>query len=435
LKESLFKALAACDAKATQPGGFFLPINRGGLTMSIQAQRERRNAAAIEARTLVDSRKNEKWSDSDQSRYEELTSTIVDLDSAIAREQQLLDIEADRHFNKHDVKVHDKAPDLLSERGIVNSWLRNGERGLNAEQMDRFMNTMSTTTGSEGGYSVRSDVASDFIDKLKDYSGLRQVATVIRTAQGNALSYPTTDGTSETGELIAENTTATDADISFGTVPLTAYKFSSKIVTVPIELLMDSEIDVEALVRARFAARIGRIQNSYFTTGTGSSEPKGVITAASTGKTGASGQTTTIIFEDLVDLIESIDQAYLDSGECKFMTSQTMRGTLRKLKDSEGRPLWLPGYDLGLSGGLSDMLMGHKVQINNSVAVPAASAKSLAFGDFSKYIIRDVMDVSLFRFTDSAYTKKGQVGFLAWARSGGNLVDTAAVKLYVHAAS
>jgi HK97 family phage major capsid protein len=198
---------------------------------------------------------------------------------------------------------------------------------------------------------------------------------------------------------------------------------------------MDSEIDVEALVRARFAARIGRIQNSYFTTGSGSSEPKGVITAASTGKTGASGQTTTIIFEDLVDLIESIDQAYLDSGECKFMTSQTMRGTLRKLKDSEGRPLWLPGYDLGLSGGLSDMLMGHKVQINNSVAVPAASAKSLAFGDFSKYIIRDVMDVSLFRFTDSAYTKKGQVGFLAWARSGGNLVDTAAVKLYVHAAS
>jgi len=403
--------------------------------MNIQAERERRNAAAIEARTLVDSKKNEKWTDADQARYDDLTSTIVDIDASIKRHQDLLDLEADRHFDNRDIRVRDVQADLLSERGIVNAWLRNGERAMNAAQLEKFYNTMSTTTGSEGGYSVRSDVAKDFIDKLKDFSGMRKVATIIRTAQGNALSYPTTDGTSETGELIAENTTATDADIDFGTVPLTAYKFSSKIVTVPIELLQDSEIDVEALVRARFAARIGRIQNSYFTTGSGTGQPKGLMTAASAGKTGASGQTTTIIFEDLVDLIESIDQAYIDAGISKFMGSQTMRGTVRKLKDTAGRPLWAPGYELGIAGGLADLLMGYEFVINNSVAVPAASAKSLAFGDMSKYIIRDVMDVSLFRFTDSAYTKKGQVGFLAWSRAGGNLVDTSAVKVYTHAAS
>lgn len=403
--------------------------------MNIQAERERRNAAAIEARTLVDSKKNEKWTDADQSRYDDLTSTIVDIDASIKRHQDLLDLEADRHFDNRDIQVRDVQADLLSERGIVNAWLRNGERAMNAAQLEKFYNTMSTTTGSEGGYSVRSDVAKDFIDKLKDFSGMRKVATIIRTAQGNALSYPTTDGTSETGELIAENTTATDADIDFGTVPLTAYKFSSKIVTVPIELLQDSEIDVEALVRARFAARIGRIQNSYFTTGSGTGQPKGLMTAASAGKTGASGQTTTIIYDDLVDLIESIDQAYIDAGISKFMGSQTMRGTVRKLKDTAGRPLWAPGYELGIAGGLADLLMGYEFVINNSVAVPAASAKSLAFGDMSKYIIRDVMDVSLFRFTDSAYTKKGQVGFLAWSRAGGNLVDTSAVKVYTHAAS
>lgn len=403
--------------------------------MNIQAERERRNAAAIEARTLVDSKKNEKWTADDQQRYDAITSTIVDIDAAIKRHQDLLDLEADRHFDNRDIQIRDAKPDLLSERGIVNAWLRSGERGLNAEQIEKYMNTMSTTTGSEGGYSVRSDVAKDFIDKLKDFSGMRKVATIIRTAQGNALSYPTTDGTSETGELIAENTTATDADIDFGTVPLTAYKFSSKIVTVPIELLQDSEIDVEALVRARFAARIGRIQNSYFTTGSGTGQPKGLMTAASAGKTGASGQTTTIIYDDLVDLIESIDQAYIDAGISKFMGSQTMRGTVRKLKDTAGRPLWAPGYELGIAGGLADLLMGYEFVINNSVAVPAASAKSLAFGDMSKYIIRDVMDVSLFRFTDSAYTKKGQVGFLAWSRAGGNLVDTSAVKVYTHAAS
>lgn len=49
---------------------------------------------------------------------------------------------------------------------------------------------------------------------------------------------------------------------------------------------------------------------------------------------------------------------------------------------------------------------------------PAAAAKSIAFGDFSLYKIRDVMAITLFRFNDSAYVKKGQVGFLAWMRSG-----------------
>jgi len=61
--------------------------------------------------------------------------------------------------------------------------------------------------------------------------------------------------------------------------------------------------------------------------------------------------------------------------------------------------------------------------------------ESILFGDYSKYIIRDVMAATLFRFTDSAYAKLGQVGFLMWMRSGGNLVDTAAVKYYQNSAT
>lgn len=402
--------------------------------MTMQALRERRNAATVEARKLLDERKDKAFEPEHQSRYEDLMTSIDNIDAQIAREQRLLDVEASNRFNRNDLDVHDNA-DNLGERAMAAAWLRNGERGFSADQMAKYLNTMSTTTGSEGGYAVQSDVAASIIDAMKDYSGVRQVATIISTAQGNPLSYPTTDGTSETGELIAENTTATGADISFGTVALTAYKFSSKIVAVPIELLQDSTVDIEALVRQRFADRLGRITNSYFTTGTGSSQPRGIVAGASAGKTGTTGQTSTIIFEDLVDLIESVDAAYLSGSGVGFMTSQSMRAVLRKLKDSAGRPLWTPSYDAGLSGKTPDMLMGHPVIINNDMAAPGASAKSLIFGDLSKYVIRDVMGMSLFRFTDSAYTKLGQVAFLAWLRTGGNLVDTKAVKYYAHSAS
>ena len=74
--------------------------------------------------------------------------------------------------------------------------------------------------------------------------------------------------------------------------------------------------------------------------------------------------------------------------------------------------------------------------INNDVATMAASAKSILFGDFSYYYIRDVMQAELFRFTDSAYAKLGQVGYLAWMRTGGNLLDVGGcVKHYINAAS
>ena len=63
-------------------------------------------------------------------------------------------------------------------------------------------------------------------------------------------------------------------------------------------------------------------------------------------------------------------------------------------------------------------------------------AKSVAFGDFSYYKVRDVMDMQIFRFTDSPFTRKGQIGYLAWMRCGGNLIDVGgAIKLYQNSAS
>ncbi|PPD12155.1 hypothetical protein [Methylophilus sp.] len=43
--------------------------------------------------------------------------------------------------------------------------------------------------------------------------------------------------------------------------------------------------------------------------------------------------------------------------------------------------------------------------------------------------------ITLFKFEDSAFIKKGQIGFLAWARSGGNMPDASAFKVYQHSAT
>lgn len=317
---------------------------------------------------------------------------------------------------------------------LFDKWTRGGDNALSAEEWKAVRNTMSTTTDSEGGYTVPETVAASILDALKSYGGMRSVADVIRTSGGETMNFPTSDGTSEVGEIIGENTSATDADVSFGTKSLVVYKYSSKVVTVPWELLQDSSADIEGFVRNRLQQRLGRITNAHFTTGSGTSQPTGIITAATVGKTGAVAATAAITYEDLVDLEHSVDPAY--RGNASYMFHDDTLKLIRKIKDSNGRPIFVPGYEQGNPGGAPDRILNRKITINQSMASPAVSAVSVAFGDFSYYKIRDVMAVTLFRFTDSAYTKKGQVGFLAWMRSGGNLVDVGgAVKTFKHGAA
>lgn len=400
---------------------------------SIQALREQRAALSKELKNQIAEKGDQVWSVEDKAAFDIKAEQIDRIDDQIESMQKLLDREAEERFE--DAPTIDPKNKMQAQRReAFVKMLRHGERALSADEHQLLRNTTSTTTPAEGGYTVQSDVASELIDMLNDYRGMRDVATQITTTDGAPLSYPTSDGTSETGEIVAENTAANDADPTFGTVAVNTFKFGSKVFTIPLELLQDSNIDIVAMVNKRARDRIGRIQNSSFTTGNNSGAPNGLITGSTVRKTGASGQVATILYDDLVDLIDSIDVAY-DNGNLKFMFSQSMRKVVRKIKDTAGRPIWTPSYEAGIAGGFSDQLLGYDVQINNAVAAPAASAKSLVFGDLSKYLIRDAMMLTLFRFDDSAYLKKGQIGFLAWARAGGNLLDTGATGVYQHPAS
>jgi HK97 family phage major capsid protein len=399
--------------------------------MSIQHLREERTAKAREYRNTLDTNPG-KLSEEVVAKLNELENDISALDERIAREERVIQFAAEEvaAMGAADQVARNAGKGNLDAKALLDKWMRGGDKALSAEDWTTIRNTMSTTTNSEGGYTVATEVASVVLDALKAFGGMRNVATVIRTAAGNPMAWPTSDGTSETGELLAENTAAADADPTFGTKSLPVYKYSSKVVTVPIELLMDSSVDMESFVRGRIAQRLGRITNTHFTTGDGSSKPTGLIGAVSVGKTGASGQTTSIIYDDLVDLEHSVDPAYRPGS--KWMFNDAILKLIKKLKDSQNRPIWLPD----VAGNAPATILGYGYQVNQDVATPAASAKTIAFGDLSKYVIRDVMALTYYRFDDSAFAKKGQVGFLAFLRSGGNYMDVGgAVKVYQHPAS
>jgi len=408
--------------------------------MSLQILREERARIANQMRDLA-SKKD--WdATTDRAAYDKAVDDLNAVDTRISAQIKSDEILAETAVNDAAADAalrvaKDKAKPALNQYA---RWLKGGDNALSAQEWLDIRNTMSTTTAGEGGYTVQTDVATSVIDYMKAYGGMRAVANVISTDGGNDIQFPTSDGTSETGEWIAQNTTATAADISFGSVTLKTFKASSKYVTVPYELLQDSQVDVEALVNKRLGQRLGRLTNTGYTTGNGTSAPNGIVTAAATGYTAsnATSQVTAIVYASLVELIHSVDPAYRMGGACKFMMNDSSVKVIRKIVDGQSRPLFTPGYDTqipGATGSQPDSLMGYPIVLNQDVASMAASAKSIIFGDFSYYTIRDVMAFSMFRFTDSAFTKLGQVGFLAWMRTGGQLLDTNAVKLFVNAAT
>lgn len=405
--------------------------------MSLQQLREQRGKISAALQELVN--KDGYDPATDGAAYDKGIDDLNKIDAQIEAIRVVNERIAEDAATQNIADVANRRGDKNGNVGLkaYSKWLKGGDRALNEDDWAAIRNTMSTTTGSEGGFTVPTEVMPSVIEALKKFGGMRAVADVFATEGGGALSYPTSDGTSEEGEIVAENASATDLDATFGTVSLNPYKFSSKVITVPIELLQDSAIDIEAFVNGRIVTRLGRITNRLFTVGSGSSQPNGVVTAATVGVTAANGtsQVTTVTYESLVDLQHSVDIAYREMGNCRFMLNDTSVRQVRKIKDDSGRPIFVPGYEVSVPGGAPDRLLGDPITVNQHMANMAASARSIAYGDFKGYKIRDVMAATMFRFTDSAYSKKGQVGFMAWMRSGGNLADTGAIRVFVNAAS
>jgi HK97 family phage major capsid protein len=402
--------------------------------MSIQALREKRGTIAAALQELVN---KADFSADDQATYDNSMAEIDKIDASIKR---IVDANAKLAEENSTASMAEGADRAARNKGdkamsVYAKWLRGGDAALNAEDWASIRNTMSTTTGSQGGFSVDSQVATSVIDRLREFGGMRAVSTVIATSGFGGMSFPTSDGTTEEGEIVAENAIVTRQSVAFGTVGLPVFKFSSLDVAVPIELIQDSNVDIEGFVQGRLVTRIGRVTNRMFTTGTGTGQPNGIATAATVGVTAANGtsQVLAVTYDSLVNLQHSVDPAY--RAAAGWMFNDTTLREIRKIRDGSQRPIFVPGYESGNPGGSPDRLLGSPITINQDVVNMAASARSILFGDFSGYYIRDVMALEMYRFTDSAFTRNGQVGFLALMRTGGNLIDANKVRVFVNAAS
>lgn len=316
----------------------------------------------------------------------------------------------------------------INQRQMVLSMSHRAMRSLHEPW--EYRAAQGVGSGGIGGFTVPDELMQALETAMLTFGGMRQTSTILRTGSGSDLPIPMANDTGNKGAIVAENAATTEQGTTFSQLVLNSYKYSSKYILISVELMQDSAINMAEFLGSALGERIGRITNEHFTTGTGTGQPNGIVTAATLGKQGDSGQSTSITYGHLVDLEHSVDPSYRTGARWMFADS-TLK-VIKKLVDSQNRPLW----SAGLAVREPDTILGYPYTINQDVAAMTASAKSVLFGQLNKYIVRDVRDITLIRL-DERFAEYGQVAFLAFSRHDGDLKDagTHPVKYYQNSAS
>ncbi len=402
--------------------------------------RERRANVWEQAKALADraADENRAFSGEEESSWTTLNAELDKLDERIKNiidgEQRAADTEA--AFSKLSGNGREQKTDKRGGESGFAQELRDfaaGKSGAFLEVMPDGpvdFRTLSKLTAAAGLNTVPTSFYDRIVAHLIETAAIMQAApTVLQTGGGESIQVPKTTAHSSAA-IVTEGAAIAASDPAFGQITLGAYKYGL-LIQVSRELIQDTGADLEGYLSMQAGRALGNAFGAHAITGTGTGQPRGVVTDATLGVTTGTGVVGVPTADNLIDLYYSVIPPYRNSPSARWIVRDSTVGALRKIKDSTGQYLWQPG----LVNGTPDTFLGKPVLVDPGVAATGLNAKSVVFGDMSQYFVRMVNGIRFERSDDYAFNTD-LVTFRALLRADGALVDlTGAVKYLVGAAS
>ncbi len=370
------------------------------------------NDREVEEKRSLNSEEQQTWDtmSQDLDALDKRIKDLHDLDKknkeAEARREEIL---------SSNQAVAEMDPEVEEEKRAINPLraLANGEiRNHTFEKEDRDL-----TSATAGGVIPQSFF--DQVTAVMDAVGvMRNLGTVINTAGGEALKFPTLTANSS-ASLISEGSAITESDPTISSVSLGAYKLAF-ITQISKELLNDSGVDLEGIMANMSGTALGKKQGEFAITGTGSSQPTGLVGVANV-KTLASNSAITV--DEVLDAHYGMGQEYRNAPNYAMIFSANTINELRQLKDSNGQYLWSPAVAVGTP----DRLIGVPVYEDPNVADLGANAKVGYIGDMSKYYIREAGGLEVARSDEFGFNTD-LVSYKFILRTDSATLDASAIK-------
>ena len=386
----------------------------------INIQQEARKKAYEEAKALLDNAASEKrdLSGEEKQTYERI---MVDIDE---RAKLIESIKATAEREERAAQAASSFTPSNDTRStdadILRSIAMGERRGYEFGQGEKRTLVGSSNTVGQSFYDQVFQVA-------RLVGPMLSTSQIFNTTSGEQLTIPTL--TARSTAAVATATAAIGAsDPTFSSIALNAYKYSF-LVGVANELIADAGFDLTALIAEQAGNEIGYRVNNALTVGTGTVEPTGLATSAGSALVGGTGVSGAFTYDNLVDLVYSIDGSARQLPGVGFQMSTSSLGVLRKLKDGAGNYIFVPG-----TTGAPDTVLGFPVYENPAVAAVATGAKSVLFGHLPSYKVRIAGGIDIAQSPDYAFNQDVTT-FRVKMRVDGGLTHASHVKYFKGAAS
>lgn len=373
-----------------------------------------------------------------EASYQKMHADLSTLDARIAEAVEL----DKRNKAAEDIRAQyapkPEAPAAAEDDSAILRKMAAGE--IRAYEFSNEKRDQVVGTNSAGGFTARTDFYENLVENLRVNAGvLRLNPTMLNTAGGNTLQIPKAT-THASAAWLTEGGSVGESDAVFAQASLSAYKAGFSVQISP-ELEADTSINLLEYLTRRGGEALGNIAGTAYVVGDGSAKPTGVTTQSTLGVTSGTGVVGAFTADNLIDLYFSVIEPYRMSKSCGWLMNDSALAAVRKLKDGANRYLFDVDAMVGNGGiasgnsPISGYLLGKPVVTDPNVAAPALNAKSVLFGDWSRYFVRMAGPVRVERSVEFAF-QNDLVTYRFLMRTDGKLIDTSgAIKHFVGAAS
>ncbi|MCS6302361.1 MAG: phage major capsid protein [Nitrospira sp.] len=305
------------------------------------------------------------------------------------------------------------------------NFCRYGLEGMSAEEKSLLAKdslpgekkSLSSPQGVE--YLASPEVTNEIIKGVVEFSPIRTVARV-RTTGAKSVKIRKRTGTFAAAWIGKTATRTETTGLKYGLEEVPTHELYA-LVDIPFEDLEDSDFNLEAELNLEASEQFGVAEGLSSVSGDAVGEWEGLLTNAAMGFT-VSGDANLITGDGLIQLYVDVKDAYARNGT--WMLKRDSIGKVRKLKDSQGQYVWMPG----LSSALPSTILDRPYVEAVDMPTIAASAFPVLFGDFRRgYTVIDRVQIAVIRdqFTQA---NNGAVRFHFRKRSGGQVVNVEAIR-------
>ena len=244
---------------------------------------------------------------------------------------------------------------------------------------------LNVTTATAGGNLVATDLlGGSFIDALRNAMVIDRMGTRMLTGLVGNIAIPRLSGTG-TAYWVAENTAPTESDQTIAQVTMSP-KTVGAFTDISRRLLLQSSIDVEAMVQNDLATILGlAIQQAAINGSGASNQPSGILTRVTASVIGgANGAAPT--WANIVQLESDVAVANADVGTLGYLTNARVRGKLKTTSKVTGQNGFV--WDDG-----DTPMNGYRTAVTNAVpsnlvkGTSGAVCSAIIFGNFADLVI------------------------------------------------